>query len=389
MHPDLRVALIDPVGCKAGMDHYDLLLLQGLQQAGAEVKLYSNFEHRGNVELRRTFHNTGVAKWKAVLSNVLGTLQAYIDCKKSNYRWIILHVFRAGLFDLVMFSIARVMGLKICAIVHDLESLDTFSLGFVRHTVIHRLPHQRVVHNSFCRDQLLRGRTSGIPVHVIPHVNFRHVFKCYSDHPDNLQRLLENKDVTRDLPPAIAEARQEGIPLLLFFGQIKKAKGLDVLLEAIAGIDKPFKLIIAGKVRDESWQKYDDKITALNIRNTVIPVIRHISDPERDYLFAVSKAVVLPYTHIYQSGVLLMAMSFPVTVLASDLPPNAELVEHGRNGLLFKSDDRGDLQSKLAEILEGRFDFSAMNARALEDVDKRYSPEMIGGMYATMFRGNT
>ena len=177
--------------------------------------------------------------------------------------------------------------------------------------------------------------------------------------------------------------------MLLFFGQIKKAKGLDVLLEAIAGIDKPFKLIIAGKVRDESWQKYEDKITALNIRNTVIPVIRHISDPERDYLFAVAKAVVLPYTHIYQSGVLLMAMSFPVTVLASDLPPNAELVEHGRNGLLFKSEDRGDLQSKLAEILEGRFDFSAMNARALEDVDKRYSPEMIGGMYAAMFRGNT
>jgi glycosyltransferase involved in cell wall biosynthesis len=126
----------------------------------------------------------------------------------------------------------------------------------------------------------------------------------------------------------------------------------------------------------------------LNIRKKVIPIIRHISDPERDYLFALSKAIVLPYTQIYQSGVLLMAMSFPVTVLASDLPPNAELVEHGRNGLLFKSGDRRDLQSKLTEVLEDTFDFSAMNARALEDVDKRYSPEMIGAMYADMFRGH-
>ncbi len=382
------VALIDPVGIKAGMDHYDLLLCRGMQEAGKEVILYSNFTAaEQNVPVEQVFFNTGVAKWKAVTSNFFGHLKAFRACKKQNIQWIIVHVFRAGIFDLVTFTIARLMGLKLCTIIHDIESLDTVTVPFVRNRVLHQLPSQRVVHNDFCKTELThQPGDKGKPITVIPHVHFRHLFGKYIDQPSLLTALKEDHILARTLHPQLETALKNNIPVLLFFGQIKKAKGLEVFLEAIAQAKGEFVAVIAGKPRDDQWQRYDDIITALNIRNKVIPVIRHISDPERDFLFAVSRSVILPYTHIYQSGVLLMAMSFPLAAIASDLLPNQYLVHHRVNGLLFKSGHADDLARQMETLIEEADFAERLRQKGLMDIDALYNPGRIGKMFAEILR---
>lgn len=364
----VHIAIIDPVGKKAGMDQYDLLLLEGLMSNGAEVFLYSNFKYDDAAfPVIHYFHNTGVNKIKAILSNFTGFIASFKHAKQKKVKWLILHVFRAGMFDLFTFSLARMIGFKICAIVHDIESLDTYTLPFVRKTVIATLPHIRVVHNTFSQQELQRSLNKpNLKSYVIPHVNFLQHFK---------ERTIQNEIAS--LPAEISSCLSSDVPCFLFFGQIKDAKGLDILFEAACQLKGNFKLIIAGKVREGSWTNYLQQIRALNLQDKVIPVIRHISDEERDYLFKYATAVVLPYKNIYQSGVLLMAMSFPTVVVASNLPPNREIVQDNHNGLLFEAGSSTDLAQRMQEILDGKIAPELMKTASLERMQD-FSPERIG-----------
>lgn len=382
-----RIALIDPVGVKAGMDHYDLLLLSGIKSDTCLVDLYSNFKLPAHeVNVNHVFFNTDVSKIKAISSNFFGFLKALRQSKQNHCDWIIVHVFRAGIFDLVTFAITRMMGFKLCAIVHDIESLDTVTLPFVRKTVIGKLPHLRIVHNDFCKKELLKSLPPFLEktTHVIPHVNFRHLFSTYHDVPSALEKLKTNNELPQKIHPDIQLCLDENIPLFLFFGQIKKAKGLDVLLEAITQTTSKFKVIIAGKVRDENWERYEEIITVLNIKDRIIPVIRHITDEERDYLFSISLAIILPYTRIYQSGVLLMAMSFPKAVIASDLSPNAEIITSEENGLLFQSENTLELAQKINLLINNPTLSNTLSAVALKSIENRFNPAAIGKQFSDL-----
>lgn len=380
----VKISIIDPVGIKAGMDHYDILLISGLQSNSHQVELYSNFTFdSSSIKVHQVFFNTRVSKSKAITSNFFGFIKAINQSKKNNVDWIIVHVFRAGVFDLVTFALARLMGFRLCAIVHDIESLDTISLPIVRKTVIEKLPHLRIVHNEFCKTELINSLNTSIEksTFVIPHVHFRHLFRAYHEVPGLLDQLKLNAHLPGKIHAMLPGCLRGKTPLLLFFGQIKKAKGLDVLLEAISQTTTDFKVIIAGKLRDDTWDRYEDIITVLNLKDRVIPIIRHITDEERDYLFSISSAIVLPYTRIYQSGVLLMAMSFPKTVIASDLPPNAELITHGENGILFQSEHADSLAKEMDALINGNYDAAALQQKAFDDIAQHYSPEKIGELY--------
>lgn len=47
-----------------------------------------------------------------------------------------------------------------------------------------------------------------------------------------------------------------------------------------------------------------------------------------------------------------MAMSYQKPVLASDLPGMAEIIEHGSNGYLFRSEDPNSLADSLLGVLD-------------------------------------
>ncbi|MFN8155753.1 MAG: glycosyltransferase, partial [Bacteroidia bacterium] len=211
-------------------------------------------------------------------------------------------------------------------------------------------------------------------------------FTGYQKTPELLQQLRNNQQLCDGISPELWNAISKGVPVLLFFGQIKKAKGLEVFLEAIAQTKGEFIAVVAGKIRDDSWERYDDMITALNIRSHIIPVIRHISDEERDFLFAVSRSIVLPYTHIYQSGVLLMAMSFPLAAIASDLLPNQYLVHHRINGLLFKSGHADDLARQMETLIDEADFADRLRTKALMDIDAHYNPKRIGQLFAEILK---
>jgi glycosyltransferase involved in cell wall biosynthesis len=225
------------------------------------------------------------------------------------------------------------------------------------------------------------GKSAIANTGIIPHVNFTDLFSDYHKDVKKVADLKLKSEIISGLHPQLLNAVKNNTSIILFFGQIKKAKGVDVLLEAMTQINKECVVVIAGKTRNENWSKYEHIISVLNIKKKVIPVIRHITDEERDLLFAISDCIVLPYRLIYQSGVLLMAMSFPMTVIASDLAPNAAIVTSGSNGLLFTTKNSADLANKIQELLDYPEEALAFRKQALHDMKKLYSAKEIGAQY--------
>ena len=80
---------------------------------------------------------------------------------------------------------------------------------------------------------------------------------------------------------------------------------------------------------------------------------------------------VLPSVSEGMSNALLEAMSYGLLVLASDIPENRSVIQHGKDGLLFRQGDSEDLARKL-ESLVANVDGSAQRlARAARDTAQR------------------
>ncbi len=130
----------------------------------------------------------------------------------------------------------------------------------------------------------------------------------------------------------------------LQFGFIRKYKGIDILLEAIALIApekrKNLRFTIAGKqyVKLDATD-YKARARELGIEDCVKFISGHIPGNELPGLFGNTDFLLFPYRNIYGSGALLMAYSYEKPVIASDIPAFREETDDGRTGFLFESEN--------------------------------------------------
>jgi glycosyltransferase involved in cell wall biosynthesis len=129
--------------------------------------------------------------------------------------------------------------------------------------------------------------------------------------------------------------------ILLFFGFIRKYKGLDILLEAMKLLkDANFrhytpyvKLLIAGEFYEDRKQ-YDDQIEALGIKDQLILKTDFIPDSEVKYYLCAADVVVQPYRNATQSGVTPLAYHFEVPMIVTNVGGLPSLVPEGKVGLI-------------------------------------------------------
>lgn len=119
---------------------------------------------------------------------------------------------------------------------------------------------------------------------------------------------------------------------LLFFGFVRKYKGLDILLRAV-GILKGYdiSLRIAGEFWDEK-DEYLELIKTLGISGKVDVIDRYLTDQEMCCIFEEADVVVLPYRKTKTSGVIATAYGFAKPVLATDVGGFQEVVRDGYTG---------------------------------------------------------
>jgi glycosyltransferase involved in cell wall biosynthesis len=145
--------------------------------------------------------------------------------------------------------------------------------------------------------------------------------------------------------------------VVLFFGHIKRYKGLEYLVQAFdrlpARVDGAL-LLVAGKVDKsdpEDLQRYSTLVEALLSRRDVVCISEYIPVSRVGLYFAAADVVALPYVRTYHSGILMTAYAAGKPVVATDTGMLAEDVREGRTGFVVPPRDVDALADRIAEIL--------------------------------------
>lgn len=186
------------------------------------------------------------------------------------------------------------------------------------------------------------------------------------------------------------EARQrlgisDGQKVILFFGNIAPYKGLAYLVKAFQTLrdqDKRYALVIAGRPKDaqEYWAAIHASIREDVELGRILLKAEYIPDAETEVYFKAADILVLPYKHIYQSGVLLLGYSFGLPVLAADVGSLRDEIIEGRTGFVFKPEDPTDLARCISKYFASDL-FRNLNQRRQEIKEyaaKQYSWEIVG-----------
>ncbi len=128
-------------------------------------------------------------------------------------------------------------------------------------------------------------------------------------------------------------------PAILFFGYIRKYKGLDILLRAMPQIIEQLpeiRLIIAGEFYGDE-QDYRSLIDSLHIPSKNLILIKdYIPNEEVPLYFSATNAAVVPYRSATQSGIVQIAYNFDVPVIATNVGGLPEIVKDGISGLVAR-----------------------------------------------------
>jgi D-inositol-3-phosphate glycosyltransferase len=164
-----------------------------------------------------------------------------------------------------------------------------------------------------------------------------------------------------ELTPAEAKRRlglRDDEKAILFFGRIRPYKGIEYLLDAFRLLSDDeqanYRLIIAGEPKKGS-EEYLDEIQRSAKRDfkqgQVILRTQFIPDEEMETYLKGGDVLVLPYKEIFQSGVLFLAYSFGLPVVATDVGSFREEIVEGSTGFLCQPGD----PAELAKVIETYF----------------------------------
>lgn len=189
-----------------------------------------------------------------------------------------------------------------------------------------------IVHTAAARDRLVSRGIDAERIRIVPHGPF------------------ELAGVPR------APRDRDGDPRWTFtlFGQIKPYKGLDVLIEALGGMDSDVRercrVIVAGAAHME-LEPLVERAKALGMSSTIAFRIGRLSEQEMVDLFEETDAFVMPYREIDASGVYFLIKSLGKWIVASRVGIFADDIEDGRTGRLVAPADAVLLAEALTEAV--------------------------------------
>jgi D-inositol-3-phosphate glycosyltransferase len=174
--------------------------------------------------------------------------------------------------------------------------------------------------------------------------------------PFGINETVPNTELTT------SEARgalglREHQKILLFFGRIGPYKGLEFLAEAfkrLAAESSQYRLIVVGEPKKGCEAYLDDSLRAIHtseLRDRLIERIEFVPDADTEVYFKAADVLVLPYTDIFQSGLIFLAYHFGLPVIATDVGSFKEEVVEGRTGFVCAPRD----PAALSETIEKYF----------------------------------
>ncbi len=223
-------------------------------------------------------------------------------------------------------------------------------LLFICHNVV---PHEQGRLSHLLLPRVLKtvlGRGNGFIVHsqadkAILQSHLPKAQVIVSPHPTY---AAFGKQPRQKLPISLPNDR----PLLLFCGLVRPYKGLDVLLEAVALLKRPFHLLVAGEFWQGGLVAYQTQIIRLQLENHVTLLNEYLPDEMLTACIDRANVVILPYRNATQSGIVQIAFGRGKPVITTNVGGLGEVVEDGRTGLVVPPENA----PALAEAIDCYFD---------------------------------
>jgi glycosyltransferase involved in cell wall biosynthesis len=194
-----------------------------------------------------------------------------------------------------------------------------------------------------------------------------------------------------------AEAKQQlGVnssdKALLFFGNIAPYKGLEYLISAFRELvakDESYRLIIVGNPKGpkDYWIQLQGAIARTGRRDRIIEKIEYVPDEQTELYFKAADVLVLPYTFVFQSGVLFLGYSFGLPAIAANIGALKEEIIEGKTGFIFKPHDASDLASVIGKYFNSDLFLSLERRRAEITAygNERYSWNKVATITTTVY----
>lgn len=298
---------------------------------------------------------------------------------------VLFHLLWNNKFELldrtVLMLYYKLLGKKIVLTVHNVnigqrDSNDSW-LNRISLRIQYSLCDQLFAHTERMKDELVTN--FGVPARKVSVIPFG----------------INNTIPNTNLSSAEAKCRlgvKNNDKTILFFGNIGPYKGLEYLVDAfikLLELDETYRLIIVGRPRGPKsyWDGIQGTIRRNGIAHRVIERIEYVPDEETELFFKAADLLVLPYTHVFQSGVLFLSYGFGLPAIAADVGSLREEIIEGETGFVFPPRDSTDLAAKIEKYFSSELFHDLENRRAWIKAyaNERYSWTRVAAITARVY----
>jgi glycosyltransferase involved in cell wall biosynthesis len=384
----MKVMMIEPLG-DGGITHYTYNLLHALSANENELFLYTSKEYEFkdndvkfqvyNKMFRLAYMLIKLFPWLSKEYTIPNTIRRFVKLLEYPFnvmesvvliylkRIPLVHFQTVNLIELAMILAYKIFNIKVVFTIHNVKPRHQdfkFYHPFL-YKLMYRLCDHIIIHSKQGMFDVMRlFSVKQEKISVIPHGDYKFFTQNgkMSKKTAKIKLGLSDQDRT-----------------ILFFGAIRKNKGLDQIILALPSIIdrlRSAKLLIVGEPC-EDYSKYKNMIVKNNLSQFVYEKLDYIENNQVYQYFLAADLVVLPYHEITQSGVLQIAYAFSKPVVASAIGGFLESIIEGKNGYLVPPGDTASLASKVSDVLEDRDKIKRMGDYSRYLSDSQYSWDSI------------
>jgi glycosyltransferase involved in cell wall biosynthesis len=357
---NMRVVFIEPSGA-GGIAHctYALAKALGAQDVQCDIITgvrWDNRELPDNVRVHRVFRGKRT-----------NPLRLWSICRRLSNKADIVH-WQCATYPRLMLNLMRLIPLKRIPWIYTVHNVlpheaDDSSVALYRNIyqriqgLIFHTNHSRIAFNNLFQE-------IKAPSEIIPLGEYGF--------------LLNNADATNNTDH----------PVILFFGNIRPYKGLDVLLRSFVNIKQRVptaRLKIVGQVIS-SFEPYQKIIDESGIAESVDIHLGYMPDVELSEVLNQSTVAVLPYRDIDQSAVLMLMMAAGKAIVASKVGGIDEVISHNQTGLLVSPGDVQELADAVVSLISDPSKVQELEQNVKLDAQTRFSWETIAKETMTFYK---
>jgi len=153
--------------------------------------------------------------------------------------------------------------------------------------------------------------------------------------------------------------------------------------------DRNYRLLVVGKPKgpESYWNQIRRATESSGIGDRIIAKIEYVPDQETELYFKAADVLILPYAHVFQSGVLFLGYSFGLPAIAADVASLRQEIIEGETGFVFKPRDSSDLARKIHSYFNSEL-FRNLESRRAEIkayANERYSWDKVVAVTTSVY----